>query len=195
LVSLYNNNLNGILADEMGLGKTIQTISLFAHLIEFKKNTGPFLIVVPLTTLANWISEFVRWAPSIKRIVYRGSHNARPELFKTMKTTKWNVCLTTYEFILKDRLKLKKFEWRYIVIDEGHRMKNAKCKFVSVLGSEYSSTHRLLLTGTPLQNSLGELWSLLNFLLPKVFNDCDDFEKWFLMPISKSTGTENVALT
>lgn len=74
-------------------------------------------------------------------------------------------------------------------------MKNAKCKFVSVLGQDYTSSHRLLLTGTPLQNSLGELWSLLNFLLPKVFNDCDDFEKWFLLPISKSMGNENVSLT
>lgn len=96
LVSLYNNNLNGILADEMGLGKTIQTISLFAHLMEHKKNYGPFLIVVPLTTLPNWISEFERWAPTIKRIVYRGNQNVRTELFRSMKASKWNVCLTTY---------------------------------------------------------------------------------------------------
>jgi ATP-dependent helicase STH1/SNF2 len=111
-----------------------------------------------------------------------------------MKTTKWNVCLTTYDFILKDRLRLNKYDWKYIIIDEGHKMKNAKSKFAGVLGQQYQSDHRILLTGTPLQNNLGELWALLNFLLPKVFNSCDDFEKWFSMAISKSTGGEAVQL-
>lgn len=73
MVSLYNNRLNGILADEMGLGKTIQTIALFAYIMENKKNYGPFLVVVPLTTLSNWIIEFERWAPSIKKVIYKGS--------------------------------------------------------------------------------------------------------------------------
>ena len=80
MVSLYNNNLNGILADEMGLGKTIQTISLFAYLIGNKGNEGPFMVVVPLTTINNWISEFERWAPSIRLITYKGKKNERPIL-------------------------------------------------------------------------------------------------------------------
>jgi ATP-dependent helicase STH1/SNF2 len=179
----------------MGLGKTIQTISLLAHLIEFKKNYGPFLIIVPLSTMSNWEAEFNAWAPSIKKVVYKGSKGNRTELAKQLKTTKWNVCITTYDFILRDRLNLNKYEWKYIVIDEGHRMKNSKGKFASVLGQQYQSTHRLLLTGTPLQNNLTELWALLNFLLPKVFSCCDDFEKWFSMPISKVAGGENVQLT
>ena len=78
MVSLYNNNLNGILADEMGLGKTIQTISLFAYLIGNKGNEGPFLVVVPLTTINNWMNEFEKWCPSIKVITYRGKRNERP---------------------------------------------------------------------------------------------------------------------
>ena len=117
LVSLYNNKLNGILADEMGLGKTIQTISLLTYLIEFKKNYGPFLIVVPLSTISNWMNEFEKWAPTIKKIIYRGNPTTRNEVLKQMKTTKWNVCLTTYDFILKDRQKLNKYGWKYIIID------------------------------------------------------------------------------
>mgnify|MGYP000886441974 FL=1 len=187
MISLYNNKLNGILADEMGLGKTIQTISLFAYLMEYKKNYGPFLVIVPLTTLSNWVMEFDKWAPSIKKIVYKGGPQVRKALSQTLKNTKWNVCITTYEYILKDRLVLNKFQWQYVVIDEGHRMKNARSKFASTLGQQYTSEHRLLLTGTPLQNNLGELWSLLNFLLPKVFNSCDEFEKWFGLAVNKVT--------
>ena len=112
MVSLYNNKLNGILADEMGLGKTIQTIALFCYLMDFKHNYGPFLIVVPLTTLSNWLLEFNKWAPSIKKIVYKGPPQVRKQTALTLKTTKWNVCLTTYEYILKDRLVLNKFNWQ-----------------------------------------------------------------------------------
>jgi len=184
LVSLYNNKLNGILADEMGLGKTIQTISLFCYIMEFKQNYGPFLVVVPLTTLQNWIMEFDKWAPSIKKIVYSGNQNKRKAIASYMKTAKWNVCLTTYEFILRDKADLAKYPWRYIIIDEGHKMKNPKSKFAQTLGQVYQSDNRVLLTGTPLQNNLPELWSLLNFLLPSVFSSCEDFERWFKMPMS-----------
>ncbi|EGR33917.1 RSC complex subunit, putative [Ichthyophthirius multifiliis] len=190
LISLYNNKLNGILADEMGLGKTIQTISLFAYLIEMKKNNGPFLVVVPLSTLSNWVLEFDKWAPKIKKIAYKGQPQVRKEIAKELKTTKWNVCITTYDYVLKDRLTLHKFDWKYIVVDEGHRMKNSRSKFTSILGQQYFSDYRLLLTGTPLQNNLAELWSLLNFLLPKVFSSCDDFEKWFSMPLAKFGSNE-----
>lgn len=144
--------------------------------------------MVPLSTMSNWVNEFEKWAPSIRKIIYRGNPATRNEIHRIMKTSKWNVCLTTYDFILKDRLRLNKYDWKYIIIDEGHKMKNAKSKFAGVLGQQYQSDHRLLLTGTPLQNNLTELWALLNFLLPKVFNSSDDFEKWFSMAISKSTG-------
>lgn len=112
MISLYNNKLNGILADEMGLGKTIQTIALFCYLMEFKHNYGPFLVVVPLTTLSNWVLEFEKWAPSIKKIVYKGPPQTRKQTAVVLRSTKWNVCLTTYEYILKDRLVLNKFNWQ-----------------------------------------------------------------------------------
>ena len=179
MISLYNNNLNGILADEMGLGKTIQTISLFAYLIEHKNNEGPFLIVVPLTTINNWMNEFAKWAPKIQCVTYKGKKHERPILAQHLKNEKFHVVLTTYEYILHDKSTLCKIQWQYIVVDEGHRMKNTKSKFAMTLGQSYISAHRILLTGTPLQNNLAELWSLLNFLLPKIFDSCDDFKKWF----------------
>ena len=115
LVSLYNNKLNGVLADEMGLGKTIQTIALFCYLMEHKQNNGPFLIVVPLTTLSNWVFEFDKWAPSIRKIVYKGTPPHRKALAASLKGSKWNVCITTYEYILKDRLILNKFDWKVLI--------------------------------------------------------------------------------
>lgn len=125
MVSLYNNNLNGILADEMGLGKTIQTIALFAYLIEVKKNCGPFLVVVPLTTITNWSMEFEKWAPEIKVIVYKGKKKEREEMTKEIiKLEKFNVLITTYEYIMIDKANLKSLTWQYIIVDEGHRMKN-----------------------------------------------------------------------
>lgn len=94
--------------------------------------------------------------------------------------------LTTYEYILNDKSTLCKLEWQYIVVDEGHRVRNTKSKFASTLGQQYSSQHRMLLTGTPLQNNLAELWALLNFLLPKIFSSCDEFKKWFEKPFQKT---------
>lgn len=134
MISLYNNNLNGILADEMGLGKTIQTISLFAYLIEHKNNEGPFLIVVPLTTINNWMNEFAKWAPKIQCITYKGKKHERPLLAQHLKNEKFHVVLTTYEYILHDKSTLCKIQWQYIVVDEGHRMKNTKSKFAMTLG-------------------------------------------------------------
>ena len=186
LVSLYNNNLNGILADEMGLGKTIQTISLFCYMIECKQNLGPFLVVVPLSTISNWSLEFDKWAPDIRKIIYKGRKNERPQLGSLLKNERYHVVLTTYEYIINDKSTLSKVSWQYIVVDEGHRMKNTKSKFAMTLGLQYTSAHRILLTGTPLQNNLGELWSLLNFLLPKIFASCEEFQKWFEKPLSKA---------
>ncbi|KHJ43646.1 protein, SNF2 family [Trichuris suis] len=108
LVSLYNNNLNGILADEMGLGKTIQTIALLSYLIEKKHVYGPFLIIVPLSTLSNWVLEFDKWAPSVFKIVYKGSPNIRRSLSYQTKQEKFNALITTYEYIIKDKAILSK---------------------------------------------------------------------------------------
>ncbi|CAL8093802.1 unnamed protein product [Calicophoron daubneyi] len=184
LVSLYNNNLNGILADEMGLGKTIQTIALITHLMEKKRVNGPFLIIVPLSVMSNWAMEFDRWAPSVKKILYKGSPQARRALQVQLKASKINVLLTTYEYIIKDKSALSKVKWKYMIIDEGHRMKNHHCKLTQVLNSYYIAPYRLLLTGTPLQNKLPELWALLNFLLPTIFESVNTFEQWFNAPFA-----------
>lgn len=133
--------------------------------------------------------EFDKWAPSIKKVIYKGNPTQRKQISQLLKNSKWNVCLTTYEYIMKDKSDLNRFPWQYIVVDEGHKMKNPRSKFAQTLGQQYNSENRLLLTGTPLQNNLPELWSLLNFLLPKVFASCDDFEKWFKLPL-KSFGPE-----
>ncbi|XP_049821381.1 ATP-dependent helicase brm-like isoform X2 [Aethina tumida] len=184
LVSLYNNNLNGILADEMGLGKTIQTIALVTYLMEKKKLNGPFLIIVPLSTLSNWVLEFEKWSPSVVVVSYKGSPAGRRAIQSQMRSTKFNVLLTTYEYVIKDKAVLAKLPWKYMIIDEGHRMKNHHCKLTQVLNTHYMAPHRLLLTGTPLQNKLPELWALLNFLLPSIFKSCSTFEQWFNAPFA-----------
>ncbi|XP_074643538.1 SWI/SNF-related matrix-associated actin-dependent regulator of chromatin subfamily A member 2-like [Tubulanus polymorphus] len=184
MVSLYNNNLNGILADEMGLGKTIQTIALITYLMERKKNNGPYLIIVPLSTMSNWVLEFDKWAPSVIKIPYKGAPQFRRSMAPQLKSGKFNVLLTTYEYIIKDKAVLAKIRWKYMIIDEGHRMKNHHCKLTQVLNTHYIAPHRLLLTGTPLQNKLPELWALLNFLLPSIFKSCANFDQWFNAPFA-----------
>ena len=197
MVSLYNNNLNGILADDMGLGKTIQTIALMAYLIEFKSNRGPFMIVVPLSTLSNWVNEFFKWAPDIVKVVYKGVPDERKRMYKEeIEPGQFNVLLTTYEYVMKDKGMLKKLFWQYIIVDEGHRMKNANSKFAQTLGTIYQSRNRILLTGTPLQNNLPELWALLNFLLPSIFSSVDTFDQAnsFLWIFSFSTYSLSLSL-
>eukprot|EP00794_Sanderia_malayensis_P007886 gene7886-8739_t len=108
LVSLHNNNLNGILADEMGLGKTIQTIALIAYLIETKKINGPYLIIVPLSTMSNWALEFQKWAPSIFTICYKGSPAVRRDASAQFRNGRFNVVMTTYEYVMKDKSILSK---------------------------------------------------------------------------------------
>ncbi|TSN86087.1 putative global transcription activator SNF2L2 [Bagarius yarrelli] len=184
MVSLYNNNLNGILADEMGLGKTIQTIALITYLMEHKRLNGPFLIIVPLSTLSNWVYELDKWAPSIVKIAYKGMPSMRRMLVPQLRSGKFNVLLTTYEYIIKDKHILAKIRWKYMIVDEGHRMKNHHCKLTQVLNTHYVAPRRLLLTGTPLQNKLPELWALLNFLLPTIFKSCSTFEQWFNAPFA-----------
>ncbi|KAL6110140.1 smarca4 [Pungitius sinensis] len=184
LVSLYNNNLNGILADEMGLGKTIQTIALITYLMEHKRLNGPSLIIVPLSTLSNWVYEFDKWAPTVVKVSYKGSPAARRAFVPQLRSGKFNVLLTTYEYIIKDKQVLAKIRWKYMIVDEGHRMKNHHCKLTQVLNTHYLAPRRVLLTGTPLQNKLPELWALLNFLLPTIFKSCSTFEQWFNAPFA-----------
>ncbi|CAK1361083.1 Lymphoid-specific helicase [Cercospora beticola] len=181
LTSLYENGLNGILADEMGLGKTIQTISFLAFLRE-KGVNGPFLIAAPLSTTSNWVAEFKKWTPSIPVVLYHGSKQEREEIrrkkLRNPGREDFPVVCTSYEICMNDRKHLAHFGWKFIIIDEGHRLKNLNCRLIRELQS-YQSANRLLITGTPLQNNLTELWSLLHFLMPSIFDKLESFESWF----------------
>ncbi len=153
--------------------------------MEYKHNNGPFLVVVPLSTLSNWVNEFNKWCPSMLKVVYKGAPDDRKRIFRDeVESGQLNVLLTTYEYIMKDKGSLRRLTWQYIIVDEGHRMKNAQSKFAQTLGSVYQSRHRILLTGTPLQNNLPELWALLNFLLPTIFSSVDTFDQWFNKPFT-----------
>ncbi|KAI5928706.1 SNF2-family ATP dependent chromatin remodeling factor snf21 [Camillea tinctor] len=194
MISLYNNNLNGILADEMGLGKTIQTISLITYLIERKMQQGPYLVIVPLSTLTNWNLEFEKWAPSVARVVYKGPPNARKQQQEKIRQGRFQVLLTTYEYIIKDRPILSKIKWFHMIIDEGHRMKNTNSKLSATISQYYSTRFRLILTGTPLQNNLGELWAMLNFVLPNIFKSVKTFDEWFNTPFANTGGQDKMEL-
>lgn len=194
MVSLYNNKLNGILADEMGLGKTIQSISLVTYLIE-KKGEDKFLVIVPLSTITNWTIEFEKWAPTVKMIVYKGSPQQRKDLQFEVRTGNFQVLLTTYEYVIRERPLLARFNYSHMIIDEGHRMKNAQSKLSITLKQYYRTKNRLILTGTPLQNNLPELWALLNFVLPKIFNSVKSFDEWFNTPFANTGSQEKIELT
>ncbi|KAH7087413.1 SNF2 family N-terminal domain-containing protein [Paraphoma chrysanthemicola] len=195
MVSLYNNNLNGILADEMGLGKTIQTISLITYLIEKKRQPGPYLVIVPLSTLTNWNNEFEKWAPTVQKIVYKGPPNQRKQFQQQIRWGQFQVLLTTYEFIIKDRPILSKIKWVHMIVDEGHRMKNAGSKLSVTITQYYTTRYRLILTGTPLQNNLTELWAMLNFVLPTIFKSATSFDEWFNTPFANTGGQDKMELT
>ena len=179
MISLYQNGINGILADEMGLGKTLQTIA-FLGWLKFFRNTPRFhLVVVPKSTLDNWKREFEFWVPGFKLVVLQGTKEERQDMIQEhLLPQNFDVLLTTYEMCLREKGALKKLSWEYIIIDEAHRIKNVD-SMLSQIVRTFNSRSRLLITGTPLQNNLMELWSLLNFLLPDVFSQSEDFETWF----------------
>ncbi|XP_049876715.1 chromodomain-helicase-DNA-binding protein 1 isoform X2 [Pectinophora gossypiella] len=171
-----------ILADEMGLGKTIQTICFLYYLFKSQQLYGPFLCVVPLSTMTAWQREFQQWAPDINVVTYIGDVISRDIIrqfewsFASSKRLKFNAILTTYEILLKDRQFLRSFSWACLLVDEAHRLKNDDSLLYKAL-KEFDTNHRLLVTGTPLQNSLKELWALLHFIMPYKFETWEEFEK------------------
>lgn len=179
LVTLYKNGLNGILADEMGLGKTLQCIAFLCFLIE-NGVPGPFLITVPLSTINTWYGEIKKFAPSLDVFKYAGIKHDRHQidLINVVKKKKVKVILTSYEVSIKDINKFNSIKWHSLIVDEGHRLKNSNCMLIRLL-KKLDVSNRLLITGTPLQNNLNELWSLLNFILPDIFNDLELFQQWF----------------
>mmetsp|Transcript_11483 Transcript_11483/g.18741 ORF Transcript_11483/g.18741 Transcript_11483/m.18741 type:complete len:1481 (+) Transcript_11483:112-4554(+) len=198
MIRLIENGINGILADEMGLGKTLQSISILAYCHEYLNITGPHLIVVPKSTLSNWMNELKRWCPTLRGVRFHGDKAEREELKATvlnpsMRTEdrEWDVCVTTYEIFNLEVTAFRRMAWRYLIIDEAHRLKNEASQFstnIRVLNTE----HRLLLTGTPLQNNLHELWALLNFLLPDVFSSSEEFDEWFNLDVDDTEAKQRM---
>ncbi|XP_027352921.1 ISWI chromatin-remodeling complex ATPase CHR11 isoform X1 [Abrus precatorius] len=179
LIRLYENGINGILADEMGLGKTLQTISLLGYLHEFRGIKGPHMVVAPKSTLGNWMNEIRRFCPILRAIKFLGNPDERRHIREELLVAgKFDVCVTSFEMAIKEKSALRRFSWRYIIIDEAHRIKNEN-SLLSKTMRLYSTNYRLLITGTPLQNNLHELWSLLNFLLPEIFSSAETFDEWF----------------
>lgn len=181
LISLWQNGLNGILADQMGLGKTIQTIGFLSHL-KGKGLDGPYMVIAPLSTLSNWVNEVSRFVPSMTAIIYHGSKKERMDIRRKHMPKdigpKFPLIITSYGVALSDAKILAQYKWKYVVVDEGHRLKNTKCILLREL-RRLPMENKLLLTGTPLQNNLAELWSLLNFILPDIFSSHKEFESWF----------------
>lgn len=178
----------------MGLGKTIQAISFLSYLHHAHSLYGPFLVVVPLSTIVAWQREFASWAPELNLVVYLGDISSREMVSPAPPTQvescvvhpnlsplpqireyewchstgklKFNVLVTTYEILLKDKDFLRTVSWAVLIVDEAHRLKNDdSCLYQALM--ELNTHHRLLITGTPLQNSLKELWALLHFILPQ----------------------------
>uniref|UniRef100_A0A7S4K713 Chromatin-remodeling complex ATPase chain n=1 Tax=Odontella aurita TaxID=265563 RepID=A0A7S4K713_9STRA len=213
MIHLAEKGLNGILADEMGLGKTLQSISILAYNYEYLGIQGPHLVCVPKSTLSNWMNELNRWCPSLRAIRFHGNKDDREAIIREYFTNEaaahdgkrpskqvrneetgemeddnsenpraWDVCVTTYEVCNTERKTLEKFGWRYLIIDEAHRLKNEASMFSQTVRG-FKTAYRLLLTGTPLQNNLHELWALLNFLLPDIFTSAEQFDEWFNLEI------------
>ncbi|XP_007551420.1 chromodomain-helicase-DNA-binding protein 3 isoform X4 [Poecilia formosa] len=186
-----------ILADEMGLGKTIQTIVFLYSLFKEGHTKGPFLVSAPLSTIINWEREFEMWAPDFYVVTYTGDKDSRAiireneftfddsikagkKAFKLRREApiKFHVLLTSYELVTIDQTALKSIDWACLVVDEAHRLKNNQSKFFRRL-NDYKIDYKLLLTGTPLQNNLEELFHLLNFLTPNRFNNLEGFLEEF----------------
>lgn len=194
LAGLYNGETNGILADEMGLGKTIQTIALLSYLACEKERWGPHLIVVPTSVMLNWEMEFKRFAPAFKVLTYYGNPQQRKEKRRGWnKEDTFHVCITSYQLVLQDNHAFRRKKWLYMILDEAHNIKNFRSQRWQAL-LNFNAERRLLLTGTPLQNNLVELWSLLYFLMPSSkgsqilpdgFANLQDFQDWFARPVDK----------
>ncbi|KAG9310832.1 P-loop containing nucleoside triphosphate hydrolase protein [Chiua virens] len=194
LVYMYNNGMNCILGDEMGLGKTLQTLSLFAYIREQLKGTlDPHLIICPLSVLSSWQNEAAHWLPSLQVLRYHGTQAERERLRTAIRNDeiKFDICITTYDAYVADDSWFKTRRWFYCVLDEGHRIKNSGTQVSSKIQG-LGSLYRLILTGTPVQNNLVELWSLLHWLYPMVFTVAS--ERIFRDSFNLTKGTYSIPI-
>jgi SWI/SNF-related matrix-associated actin-dependent regulator of chromatin subfamily A member 5 len=164
--------------DMQGLGKTLQTISFLSYLKHNRDIHGPHIVVVPKSTLQNWAREFERWAPDFEVVTLQGTKEERAVIIQErILPQAFEIMITTYELCLIEKSALKKLSFEYIVIDEAHRIKNADSILAQIVRA-FTSRGRLLITGTPLQNNLKELFALLNFISPEIFSDYADLESF-----------------
>ncbi|XP_013788217.1 DNA helicase INO80-like [Limulus polyphemus] len=185
LHNLYDKGINGILADEMGLGKTVQTIALLATLAEIEGVWGPFLIIAPASTLHNWQQEFTKFIPKFKVLPYWGNTSDRKILRKFWsqkdlhtERASFHVLITSYQLVVQDVKYFQRVKWQYLVLDEAQAIKStSSVRWKILLG--FNCRNRLLLTGTPIQNSMAELWALLHFIMPTLFDSHEEFNEWF----------------
>lgn len=200
LANLYEQGINGILADEMGLGKTVQSISVLAYLAETYNMWGPFLVVTPASTLHNWQQEITKFVPEFKVLPYWGNAKDRKILRKFWdrkslrydKDSPFHVLVTSYQLIVADIAYFQKMKWQYMILDEAQAIKSSSSsRWKSLLN--LTCRNRLLLTGTPIQNSMQELWALLHFIMPSIFDSHDEFSDWFAKDI-ESHAQSNTSL-
>jgi len=193
LRNCFLNNLNVLLADEMGLGKTIQTIALLSTLATEFGNWGPHLIVVPTSVMLNWEVEFKKWCPALKVFSYFGSvKERRLKRHGWSKPNSFHVCITSYRIVTQDQAIFRRKNWEYLILDEAHMIKNWRSQRWQTL-LNFNTKRRLLITGTPLQNDLMELWALMHFLMPDLFNSHSEFKDWFANPMTAMVdGTETL---
>ena len=192
MIALYDKRLNGILADEMGLGKTLMTISMLAYLAVERGHWGPHLIVVPTSVMLNWEIEFKKWAPAFKVVTYYGSQKERKEKrVGWSKQNAFHVCITSYQLVVQDHHVFRRKKWGYLILDEAHHIKNFQSQRWQTM-LNFNAKRRLLITGTPLQNNLMELWSLMHFLMPQIFASHKEFKDWFSNPLNNIAGGQEV---
>ncbi|KAJ1724950.1 swr1 complex component [Coemansia erecta] len=192
LLALHRRRTGGMLADEMGLGKTVQTIGFLGQLASAQGIWGPHLVVVPTSVLVNWQHEFHRWLPGFKVIAYYGSRSERRARRRGWSSPNaFHVCVTSYQLAVQDAAVLRRRPWHCLVLDEAQAIKNFRSQRWQALLA-YRAAHRVLLTGTPLQNSLAELWALMHFLAPgdvdgsASFAELAQFREWFGQPLERA---------
>ncbi|XP_020277600.1 putative DNA helicase Ino80 isoform X2 [Pseudomyrmex gracilis] len=185
LANLYDQGISGILADEMGLGKTVQSIAFLCHVAERYSVWGPFLIISPASTLHNWQQEMAKFVPVFKVVPYWGNPQERKILRQFWDTkdlhtkeASFHVVITSYQLVITDYKYFNRIKWQYMILDEAQAIKStSSMRWKLLLG--FSCRNRLLLSGTPIQNSMAELWALLHFIMPTLFDSHDEFNEWF----------------
>ena len=178
-------NFSGILADDMGLGKTVQTLAFILYEKEKNRLTTPVLVIAPTSLMGNWRREAEKFTPSLKVFTYHGLNRHKRE----DKIVENDIVITTYALAQRDKELLSTYKWYYIILDEAQAIKNSKSKIAGAL-KHYKSNNRLCLTGTPMENHLGELWSIYDFLMPGFLSSEKSFKENYRDPIEKDANNK-----